>query len=190
MRNKKFYKEQFRTVVLFSRFCFFSMSYTGDNKKDNDLDDRIHKILSDNKLYANPNLGFIYRRSLYDLRHQFFAPILWFIGFTRACPLWNIPGCYDVWSAKSRKLYQKWCKAFDGQFSDEEITYIENKVIKAGDEKYSFAVETWNNMQNERSWTWSSEFKRLLIYWYLKLTRKIWNLVNTKNKFTIKYILL
>lgn len=73
-------------------------------------------------------------------------------------------------NANPCSIYQKWCKAFAGQFTPEEIEYIQSTSINAGDEMRFHADETWDLMKEQHEWTWLKEIKHLIAFWKTKFT--------------------
>lgn len=166
--KKKVYEEQYRTLVLFTRICYFTVASNADLDKDDDLTKRIFDICDKNKLYSQQNLGFIHFRCS-KKRYKIFTPFFQWIGFSRMCPIYNIPGCHAADNTNPRKMYQKWCKAFDGQFTPKELEYIEKVAIKEGDDRRYFADIAWENLKDQKQWTFSRELLNLFLTWKERL---------------------
>ena len=169
--KKTFYKESYRTVLLFARICSFGLAQDFDSKKDEDLDLRIMKVFNENNLYSISNLGVIATRHYYKF-YSIFTPLLLKLNVSKMCPIYNVPGFYGAENTNPRKIYQKWCRAFDGKFTQEELEYIQQVAIKGGDEHFQSATRVWENMKEQCEWTLLKEIEHLIIYWKQKFMKK------------------
>lgn len=156
------YKEQYSTCMFLSRIDFFITSFDLMSEKERNLNDKIIDIIvRKNKLYDFKNNGFFGPR--YGVgKLGIFAKIAYIFNFSTFNPILNIPGFYTAYNTNPRKIYQKWCEAFDNQLSDEEKQIIINAAYRQGDEFKEYGEEAWNNMQLQKQWTWWKEILHIL----------------------------
>ena len=173
MKKRKIYEEQYKTIVLFTRLNFFPLSINFESESDKVLSRRIMQIICKKNLIRHSYDGFLgpRRQSKWTKLAKYAVKF----GFSTVCPIYNIPGFYTQDNANPCKIYQKWCQAFDGQFTTDELAYIEKTSIENGDELRYLADRTWLNMKIQHEWTWLKELNHLISFWTSKLSK------NSKN---------
>ena len=87
-------------------------------------------------------------------------------------PIYRLPGFYAFDNANPRRVYQKWCAAFDGLLSKSDIDLIVSAAIKNDDNFYEYGIKAWENMQEQKRWNLTGELITIWRFWKKKIKRK------------------
>ena len=154
------YEENLKTCILLARASFFTVVADLDDDIQRELCEKIEKCQREVE-HNQANNGLFGGRVDMKWYHHIFTPLAIKLGFTRMNPIYRIPGFYEFDNANPRKVYQKWCAAFDGVLDEDDIQLITTVAINNDDNFYEYALKTWENMEVQKKWSVCGELRNI-----------------------------
>lgn len=131
------YIEQYSTCIFFARMCSYSVIGNDINLIDK-IDAKTKKL--DLYLFFN---GYGKKNKLSLFLNKKIPSISW---------IYRLPFIKTSWVSNPRKMYQIWCKEFDGYFTDEEKRKIIDEDIAEGSERVFWGETLWILMNMQKNY--------------------------------------
>ena len=131
------YVEQYSTCIFFTRIVSYTLN-------EGAKDELIEKIM-DKLMPLQCKYNFFEDHGKATKLSVFLEKKLVSISW-----IFRLPFLTPLWVANPRKMYQKWCEAWDGYFTDEEKREIIDVDIANGEERAFWGRTLWTLMNMQK----------------------------------------